>query len=80
MVKKRLLRFYTVYELDQEPGISYVGVQPEIMIMGPELQTYDLDATRCEFPLVLTIFGAGDGTASYRRKDHGFEKEVSGRN
>ncbi|MBS3948141.1 MAG: hypothetical protein KGZ57_07585 [Dethiobacter sp.] len=61
---RKLTRFYTVYELDQEPGISYAGVQPEIMIMGPDLQTYDLDATRWEFPLVLTIFGAGNGTAA----------------
>lgn len=61
---RKLTRFYTVYELDQEPAISYVGVQPEIMIMGPDVQTYDLDATRWEFPLIITTFGAGDGTAT----------------
>jgi hypothetical protein len=34
------------------------------MIIGPDVQTYDLEATRWEFPLVLTIFGEGNGTAT----------------
>ena len=48
---RKLTRFYTVYELEQEPEISYVGVHPEIMIMRADLQTYDMDATDGNFRL-----------------------------
>jgi len=37
-------------------------VQPEIMVLGSDVQTYDLDAIQWEFPLTLTGFGPGAGT------------------
>ncbi|MBS3939019.1 MAG: hypothetical protein KGZ50_10710, partial [Peptococcaceae bacterium] len=37
--------------------------QPEIVIIGPEMQTYDLDAVQWEIPLTLTAFGPGTQTA-----------------
>jgi len=36
-----------------------VDVQPEIMVLGSDVQTYDLDAVQWEFPLTLTSFGPG---------------------
>lgn len=42
---------------------SPADVQPEMTILGPHVQTYDLGAVGWEFPLTVTGFGPGPGTA-----------------
>jgi hypothetical protein len=42
---------------------AQANAQPEIMIVGPYVQTYDLEADQWDFHLTLAGFGPGPGTA-----------------
>jgi hypothetical protein len=37
--------------------------QPELFVITRNMQTYDLDATQWNFPMLLAGFGPGPGTA-----------------